>query len=92
MSTATEDDLKSLKDVLETKASISLLEPIKFSPLAGSYLKKLEKAGFQIEKVTNVTKDVIEAINKYADERKFDKSLFSKSLEHEWVFISVINA
>jgi SAM-dependent methyltransferase len=92
MSTATEDDLKSLKDVLETKASISLLEPIKSSPLAGSYLKKLEKAGFQIEEVSNVTKDVIEAINKYADERKLDKSLFTKSLEHEWVFISVINA
>uniref|UniRef100_A0AC35EQT8 Methyltransferase type 11 domain-containing protein n=1 Tax=Panagrolaimus sp. PS1159 TaxID=55785 RepID=A0AC35EQT8_9BILA len=92
MSTATEDDLKSLKDVLETKASISLLEPIKSSPLAGSYLKKLEKSGFQIEEVSNVTKDVIESINKYADERKLDKSLFTKSLEHEWVFISVINA
>uniref|UniRef100_A0AC34G070 Methyltransferase domain-containing protein n=1 Tax=Panagrolaimus sp. ES5 TaxID=591445 RepID=A0AC34G070_9BILA len=92
MSTASEDDLKSLKSLLEPKASISLLEPIKSSPLAGSLLKRLEKVGYQIEEISNVTEDVIKSINKYAEERKLDKSLFTKSLEQEWIYISVINA
>uniref|UniRef100_A0A914Z265 Uncharacterized protein n=1 Tax=Panagrolaimus superbus TaxID=310955 RepID=A0A914Z265_9BILA len=92
MSTVSEDDLKSLKSILEPKASISLLEPIKSSPLAGSLLKRLEKVGYQIEEISNVTEDVSKAIMKYAEERKLDKSLFSKSLEQEWIFISVINA